>query len=116
MGLEIMFGVMGGLLLASLGGNLALWIIRNQLAEAWRNRALQAEDRAHAAELRRVESIDALLDRIRTSDRLEVVAPAPSKVDPDAVRYSPDTAGDFDWNEFQGEAEAAALKDGETVT
>jgi hypothetical protein len=77
--------------------------------------ALQQEtralDRAHAAELRSEQQINALLDRISTAPRIEV-RPAESapQVKLGERRYIADhQADDAAWNEYRGEpAEEAA--------
>lgn len=101
---DLLIGLLSGLLIASLVGNGALYLVRAGAAATWRQRALAAEDAKKAQELRSGEQIDALLDRVRTSPRLEVAAPVTRKVDPDARLYFPDTEdADADWNTYRGE-------------
>lgn len=103
----LLVGVLIGLLIASLLGNLALWYTRREFVAAWRERARTAEDKAHAAELRASQQIDAMLDRIRTDDRLTMSAVAPSPtINPDERKYISDYPHDDEtWNEFRGSGE-----------
>lgn len=104
----LLVGVLIGLLAASLLGNLALWYTRREFVAAWRERARAAEDKAHAAELRASQQIDAMLDRVRTSDRLTMAGPASATINPDERKFISDFPHDDDaWNEYRGAADEA---------
>ena len=102
-------GLLSGFLASALVG-LAVLFVSNRRAIA---AALQHEtrllDRARAAELRSAQQIDAMLERINTSPRIEVreasVAP---KADAESVKYIADTPYmDEVWNDYRGETEEA---------
>lgn len=101
MGPDLVVGLLVGLLLASMMLNGYLLWSRRYLSGAWQDRARRAEDAKNAAELRSGEQIDALLDRINTSPRLQVLPAGAPKVDPTVMTYIPDTLeGDEAWNEY----------------
>lgn len=103
----LLVGVLIGLLLASILGNLALWYTRREFVAAWRDRARAAEDKAHAAELRASQQIDAILDRVRTSDRMTMAGPASPEINPDERKFISDFPHDDDvWNEYRGSGDA----------
>lgn len=103
MGPEIVIGLLAGLLIASVALNLALWVTRLENTKVWRQRARDAEDARKAAELRSGEQIDAMLERISTSPRLEVLPASAPPVDPGERRFISDLPyDDAAWNEFRG--------------
>lgn len=103
MGPDVLLGLAFGLLLASVMLNIFLYLHRQSLAAVWKQRAIQAEDAKHAAELRSAEQIDAMLARV-ASREITLRPPSPPKVDIEARRYIPDTIdGDAAWNEYRGE-------------
>lgn len=104
---DIIIGLLVGLLAASILLNLFLYGHRRGLATMWRERAREAEDAKHAAELRSDEQIDAMLARV-ASRQIELRPATPvHDIDPDARLYIADTdvSGDAAWNDFRGEPE-----------
>lgn len=117
MGPDVLLGILIGLLVASVAANIALYVTRHRSAATWRQRARGAEDEARAAQLRSAEQIDALLDRVSTSPRIEFRPPAIPKIDPDEPKYIPETEdGDAAWNAFRGEPDKAAIHADEDLT
>lgn len=101
---DIIIGLLAGLLFAALVFSGALWVTRLENTRAWRERAHRAEDAKHAAELRSAEQIDAMLDRISASSRIELSGGAVAQADPSARLYIPDTPdADAEWNDYRGE-------------
>jgi hypothetical protein len=99
---HIALGLLAGLLLASLILNAYQRSNEKSLDKAWQFRWREAEDRANAAQVRSAEQIDAMLDRISTSPRLEVHEPAPPLPDPTERPYISDFPyEDERWNDFR---------------
>lgn len=97
----LVLGVVVGLLVASVSLNLILWYTRRSYTAIWRDRAREAEDKAHAAELRSEQQINAMLDRVSTSSRVELI-PGSGQVDLEARKYITDEAHDDEhWNDFR---------------
>lgn len=67
----------------------------------------RALDRAHAAELRSEQQIDAMLARISTTPRMDLsTGTVASPVDPDRPKYiSDEPYMDAAWNDFRGDVD-----------
>lgn len=106
MGPEVVTGILAGLLIASLGGNVAQYFYTRARTKSLRFDVRRAEDSRRAAELRKEEQIDAMLARISTSQRIEVAPPPAPPVDPDEPKYvSDEPYHDTIWNDYRGEPE-----------
>lgn len=105
MGPDLIIGVLLALLAVSGAGNGLQYFLRSRSVSVARARVREAEDARHAAELRSYQQIDAMLDRISTSPRIEVRPPV-DKVDLETRKYFSDTDTPDDveaWNEYRGE-------------
>ena len=95
------------LLVVSLVANILFVFTRQRFERSWLARETRALDRAHAAELRAGQQIDAMLERVGTTPRLDLgAARSVPAVDPDARRYfadDDDPVEDRAWNEYRGE-------------
>lgn len=102
MTLEIIIGLLLGLLIASLVTIGVLMYARRLYVEAVETRLQAAEDRSRAAELRSARQIDAMLDRVTTSPRMELRGPS-SPPPSEGTKYIGDTPyHDEQWNDFVG--------------
>ncbi len=103
MGPYLIIGLLLGLLLAALiVVGVMVYLFRDR-DSVWRLRLREESDARKATELRSAAQIDAMLDRINTSPRLEM-ATATGNVDPEERTYFSDAPhDDADWNEFVGE-------------
>lgn len=101
---DVIIGLLLGGLVSSLIVNAGLWFSRMSFTRIWRERAREAEDAKKASDLRCERQIDAMLERLHTSDRLELNgASQTATVDPAARRYIPDTEdADRAWDEYRG--------------
>lgn len=102
----IVVAVLTTLLVVSLLLNWYQRIERRRFEATALIRETRALDAAHAAELRSKEQIDAMLDRINTSPRIEVRPPAIPEIDPNERTYIPDYDVEA-WNDHVGEPQAA---------
>lgn len=73
--LEIALAVVVTLLVVSVALNVAYHFDRRRFEHAWLARETSALDRAHAAELRSQQQIDAMLDRVSTKSHLDLAKP-----------------------------------------
>lgn len=106
----VIIAVLATLLAVSGEGNYLQKRSREHFEAYWMTRERRALDMAHAAELRSHEQIDAMLDRINTSPRIEVRPPLAPKVDLAERTY----IADHDvaaWNEHVGEPVEEQPKD-----
>lgn len=102
----VILGLVIGLLIASAALNVVLLRSRASRDHAWQERVRHADDARHASELRSAEQIDAILDRISTSPRLEVLPVTGGDVDPDERKHFSDFDTEIEqdaWNEYRGE-------------
>lgn len=100
-------GLLAGLLAQSLVGIVVAIVAARKVVRRALVRETAARDQAHAAELRSVKQIDAMLDRISTAPRLDLDTAVKAKPALTSDRtYIADHAGDdAAWNEYRGEPE-----------
>ena len=101
------------LLVVSLSFNVYLLLSRRSFEEGWLARETRALDRAHAAEIRAGQQVDAMLDRFARDPHAEIVAKLPDAiVNPEEHKAWFDDEDPVDqerWNEYHGEpAEATS--------
>lgn len=103
----ILTAVLATLLVVSLIANVSFFLTRRSVIAEWADRERQALDRAHGAELRSVQQIDALLERVHTAPRLDLEAGQQAVViDPAARRFFADDDDPVEeraWNKAHGE-------------
>lgn len=99
--------VVATLLAVSLAANAYFALSRRRFEESWLARETRALDRAHAAELRAGQQVDAMLERFSRDPHAEVVAKVPDViVNPEAHKAWFDDEDPVDqdlWNEYHGE-------------
>lgn len=99
-------GLLAGLLAQSLVGIVAAIVAGRRGIRRAMARETAALDAMHAAELRSVKQIDAMLDRISTAPRLDLSESKLPTAPTSDRKYIADHAGDdAAWNEFRGEPE-----------
>lgn len=103
----VILSVISTLFAVSMAFNVYFVIHRERFEARWLSRETRALDRAHAAELRAGQQIDAMLERVSTAPRLELDAGQTAvQIDPDARKYyadDDDPVEDRAWNEYRGE-------------
>src|SRR5687768_12375940 len=102
MSTDLIIGLVSCVLAVSLVANGALLYGRKLVTAAWSARWREAEDRANAAQVRSAEQIDAMLDRVATSERLELRDPTPEPPDATERAYISDFPyEDEAWNDLR---------------
>lgn len=101
MGPDLIIGVLAAFLFSSLLLNLVQHFMLRGVARSSARAITDANDRAHAAELRAADQIDAMLDRLKTAPRLDLITGRPDlpplSQDPEITDEPFD---DENWNNF----------------
>lgn len=104
MNAELLVGLLAGLLIASLLGNFVAWYLWASRERMHKLALRDVEDARRAAEIRSGEQLDAMLDRISTSPRIEVLPAKAPPVNPEERLYFSDADSEAEqeaWNEYR---------------